>query len=171
MSMSKKQQGMIGTERYKESMRAQLVARGSDITNYESPAASPVASGMSYITSDKHADPAVGAQLWARTAVKLVTASTRKTGNHVCRPDVCHKSGVGKKGFCRMGFWHWARAVDAKGVVSAKRMHGLALQPRWNGSGVPPVHNSPPWLGSPMLDCIHQNLKVLPWPVYSWIIL
>ena len=73
-SIDKKQQGMIGTERYKESMRAQLVARGLEVTNEETSAMPPVASGMSYATSDKHADPTVGAQLWARAAVKLVIA-------------------------------------------------------------------------------------------------
>ena len=72
-------------------------------------------------------------------------------------------SAVGKKGFCRMGFWHWARAIDPEGIASAKRMHGLALHPRWDGSGVPPVHNSPPWLGSPMLEVTHPfHFKMTP---------
>ena len=155
LNMNKKQQGMIGTERYKESIHAQLTARGLGVSNEATSAATSAASGMPYFTSEKHADPSLGAQMWAKAAVKLVMASTRKTGNHGCRPDVCHKGSVGKKGFCLMGSWHWARATDREGKVSAKRTHGLELQPRWNSSEVPPLHNSPPWLGSPKLEATH----------------
>ena len=46
---------------------------------------------------------------FASLAAAEVLAGTLKTGNHVCRPDVCHKGRIGKTGFCRMYFWHWVR--------------------------------------------------------------
>ena len=96
LNMNKKQQGMIGTERYMGSIHAQLAARGLGVSNEATSTAAYVAGGLPYFTSEKHADPSVGVQLWAKAAVKLVMASTRKTGNHVCRPDVCHKGECGQ---------------------------------------------------------------------------
>ena len=84
-----------------------------------------------------------------------VAASTRKTGNHVCRPDVCHKGRLGKQGFCRMLYWHWGKHTNEKKAIVAKRSHGLTLCPRWNGSAAPPVHTAPPLFGSPALETTH----------------
>ena len=90
---------------------------------------------------------------WSSQSTEEVAMHTRKTGNHVCRADVCHKGRIGEKGFCRMFYWHWARCVDEKkGVVSSKMTHGLQLQERWNGSGDPPVHRVPPLTGLPALE-------------------
>ena len=76
-------------------------------------------------------------------------------GNHVCRPDVCHKGPIGRKGFCRMCFWHWAHQVRKDGEVSAVRQHGLLLHPRWNGVGPAPVSASAPCTGLPELETNH----------------
>eukprot|EP00973_Karenia_brevis_P032720 4517302-Karenia_brevis.AAC.1 len=81
---------------------------------------------------------------WSAAATKEVALRTRKTGNHVCKPAVCHKGKLGKMGFCRMFYWHWARGVDAKKTEVAKRMHGLQLQERWTGIGKPPISKTPP---------------------------
>ena len=95
--------------------------------------------------------------------VKDVALITRKVGNHVCRPDVCHKGHLGKKGFCRMFFWHWARHVDRDGKVGAKMSHGLVLQSRWDGSGSPPLCMSPPLVGLPALEVNHPfHFKMSP---------
>jgi hypothetical protein len=123
LPLTKKQRGMIGEVRAMASEKAQLRARGLSTLPSERPAYTP----MSYSCSEIHTDAAVCEQVWAARCVKQVAASTRKTGNHVCRPDVCHKGALGKKGFCRMMFWHWARCVDATNVAIAKRSHGLAL--------------------------------------------
>ena len=62
-----------------------------------------------------------------------------------------------------MGFWHWARQVDDDGKVTAKRMHGLELQPRWNSSGPPPLYATLPWLGLPKLKVTHPfHFKMTP---------
>ena len=62
-----------------------------------------------------------------------------------------------------MMFWHWARSTDKKGNLLAKRTHGVELQPRWNGTGNPPLHKSPPLLGSPALETTHPfHFKMTP---------
>ena len=98
------------------------------------PTETPSASRASYVTSTVHNDATVAADRWASLAVQSICASTRKTGNHVCRPDVCYKGSIGRKGFCRMMYWHWTRGVDKKGNECARRCHGVDLHQRWNGS-------------------------------------
>ena len=105
---------------------------------------------MLYVSSTSHANPGVSSQDWSARAVHSVCASTRTAGNHVCRPDVCLKGAIGKKGFCRMGFWHWSRYVNLKGVAEAKRSHGVALQARWQGAGEPPRQTAGRDLGAPL---------------------
>jgi len=97
LPLSKKQKGMIGETRSRECMQAQLTARGlNDSPQYEG-----LSKPVSYAVSTSHGNSSVGADQWARACIGQVAASTRKTGNHVCRADVCHKGAVGRKGFCR----------------------------------------------------------------------
>ena len=84
-----------------------------------------------------------------------VSAATARTGNHVCRADVCHKGRIGKLGFCRMLFWHWAKFTKENGEAGATRRHGLPLQARWDGQGWPPVLGAPPFRGTSSL-IIHR---------------
>ena len=159
LPLTKKQQGMIGTSRTKESQQAQLKARGSNVL----PANQAFNAPISYMVSPMHADSSVSANTWAQECVKSVAANTRKTGNHVCRPDVCHKGRIGAKGFCRMYFWHWSRSVNEKKDVIAKRAHGLLLQSRWDGCGPPPVLQGPPHHGLPALEITHPfHFKMSP---------
>ena len=159
LPLTKKQRGMIGAERTQESMRAQLQSRGLQ----EMPAIVSAPSTVSYTVSTIHSTPVVDARDWSRRAVRAVAASTRKTGNHVCRPDVCYKGSIGKKGFCRMGFWHWCQFTNNKGTQVAQRSHGLPLQPRWNGTGAPPVSKHPPLTGAPALETTHPfHFKMTP---------
>ena len=46
---------------------------------------------------------------FAAVAIQDVHSATLSFGNHVCKPRVCHKGRIGRMGFCRMMFWHWAR--------------------------------------------------------------
>ena len=163
LPLTKKQRGMIGEVRSMACERAQLHARGLAEMPSERPAYLP----MSYIVSDIHTDAAVDEKTWAARTVSLVAASTRKSGNHVCRPDVCHKGPLGKKGFCRMMFWHWARRLDAKKGVTAQRSHGLALRARWDGRSAPPIHDAPPLIGCPALEISHPFHFKIP-PLCCW---
>ena len=116
-----------------------------------------------YHTSTKHKDPEVSSGEWSSHAVDEVAVATLKTGNHVCRPDVCHKGRIGRRGFCRMFFWHWARAEDPKKGPIAKMTHGIELRSRWSGNGAPPLCTSPPFKGLPALEITHPfHFKMSP---------
>ncbi len=159
LPLTQKQRGMIGESRTQETLQAQLKARGQ--TDLLSHATKPA--GMSYVSSAAHSDPNVSSLDWSAQAVHSICASTRGTGNHVCRPDVCHKGPVGKKGFCRMGFWHWSRSRNLKGDAVAKRSHGHALQERWNGTGEAPLLTNPLEFGAPALEITHPfHFKMTP---------
>ena len=109
-----------------------------------------------------YTDASVSAAAWSRKSVEEMLSGTRKMGNHVCRPDVCYKGTIGKKGFCRMSYWHWSRLCSSKGVV-ATRSHGLALQKRWDGIGSPPLLSAPPFAGLPALEINHPfHFKLSP---------
>ena len=93
---------MLGAARVKESEQAQLAARGL-------PAGTilrATAPDKPFFPSGASADPQVSAAEFSSDAVTEVFARTRKTGNHVCKPAVCHKGRLGKQGFCRMYYWH-----------------------------------------------------------------
>ena len=159
LHLTTKQRGMIGEERVREAQKAQLVARGLEAPRDIAGRAAQV----SFFPSSMHAAKKLDAASWARYVVAEVAAHTRKTGNHVCRPDVCNKGRIGRRGFCRMYFWHWARSVDAKGGAVAKMTHGVQLCPRWNGIGSPPVCTSPPFTGTPALEVTHPfHFKMTP---------
>ena len=130
LPLTPKQRGMIGDDRVREAVAAQLEARGVTPTSHRPVRAPP----MRYFTSDTHKNDTCSAEAWATHTTQEVLSGTMKTGNHVCRPDVCHKGSVGRKGFCRMFFWHWCRHVEEKRIV-AKRSHGLKLQKFWDGVG------------------------------------
>ena len=52
---------------------------------------------------------------------------------------------------------------ELKGKLIAKRSHGIALQPRWNGTGAPPVHQNLPLRGCPALETTHPfHFKMTP---------
>ena len=124
--LTKKQRPMLGEVRVRESMAAQLAARGlselpgSDASHYP----------VQYWTSTTHANATLNDSSWAKGAAQTVAASTRKTGNHVCRAEVCHKGKLGKKGFCRMMFWHWAKKFTTRkvsrqsGIMVCRSRHG-----------------------------------------------
>ena len=53
--------------------------------------------------------------------------------------------------------------VDEKEKEVAKRMHGLPLQSRWNGTGAPPISTVPPYSGLPALETTHPfHFKMTP---------
>ena len=130
LPLTKKQRGMIGEVRVRESYEAQLKARG--ITESKVPYGS--AEQMSYFPSCVHGDSNQSFQQWSSYVVRDVATSTRKAGNHVCRSDVCHKGLIGGTGFCRMLFWHWSKYVHEQKGLCAIRSHGLPMTARWDGS-------------------------------------
>ena len=158
--LTPKQSGMIGPHRVQESYNAQVRARGLSGRPHDR----RDVSSLSYFASSTHGAREVSAANWSQQMVSRVFDATRKTGNHVCRADVCHKGRIGKKGFCRMFYWHWVRCVDErKGVASRKMTHGLQLQERWNGSGDAPIHRAPPLTGLPALEMTHPfHFKMSP---------
>ena len=92
-----------------------------------------------------------------------IHAKVLKTGNHICRADVCYKGRIGKLGFCRMLFWHWVQYTTKKGERGARRQHGMPLLPRWNGTRDPPVHAAPPQYGLPAFEVNHPfYIKMCP---------
>jgi hypothetical protein len=150
---------MIGESRTQEVRRAQLAARGlPDLPPV--PVSRPTV--RDYVPS-LYGDDAVPSSTWAAHAVVEINAGVLKTGNHVCRAEVCHKGRIGQQGFCRMQFWHWVRYTNEKGQPAARRTHGNQLQPRWDGEGFPPVHKAPPNAGTLALEMNHPfHFKLSP---------
>ena len=161
LPLTKKQRGMIGEKRARESLSAQCLARGID-DSQTVPSPPPIQQGIqfpSHVLQNSSTTP----QTWTKHIIEEVATSTARTGNHVCRSDVCHKGHIGKKGFCRMFYWHWTRREDAKKGSVAVRSHGMELVPRWNGEGDPPLFVSPPFLGAPALETTHPfHFKLCP---------
>ena len=148
LPLTKKQRDMIGSARVQDSIGAQMRARGQDTL----PATTEPLQAMRFFSPTLYANKEVSASEWCTQATREVFHGTRKTGNHVCRAEVCHKGRVGKMGFCRMFFWHWRRFLGQQGKAKAKRVHGLPLQDAWGGHGSPPVHDAPPFVGMPRLE-------------------
>ncbi|CAK0905228.1 unnamed protein product, partial [Prorocentrum cordatum] len=152
LPLTKSQREKIGGVRTAASNAAQWQGRG-----LQGPAAcaGDVAEFPFFPTSFS-SDRNVDSGKWAVKAVQEIFSRTRKTGNHVCRPAVCYKGRLGKKGFCRMHYWHWACQTDAKtGKDIAKRQHGLELHARWDGTGELPILRYPPHVGLPALETTH----------------
>ena len=151
---------MIGEERVRAAERAQLRARGLN----QMPRLETENSSFSYVASNIHGNRKVSSEAWAEAVVVDVANGTRKAGgNHVCRADVCHKGRLGKRGFCRMYYWHWCRQVDKKKGMTAKMTHGLELANRWSGTGPPPLQKAPPFRGAPALEVTHPfHIKMTP---------
>ena len=105
IALSQKQRGMIGEARAREAIQAQLQARGMNVA----PRVKPSRPLFVHYTPAILASSRASSSAWARFASIDVLAGTLKAGNHVCRPDVCHKGRIGRLGFCRMLLWHLAR--------------------------------------------------------------
>ncbi|CAK0873829.1 unnamed protein product [Prorocentrum cordatum] len=156
-----KQRSMIGSARVEESNLAQTVARGLDVP----PALSRSVPEYPFFVGSYHGDENVSGSDWGSRAVVEIFSRSRKTGNHVCKPSVCHKGRLGKRGFCRMFYWHLVKVEDPKtGRLVAKRQHGLQLHPRWDGVGPPPILGYP-HVGLPALETTHQWHFKLSYPI------
>ena len=71
-------------------LKAQLAARGLQ----EAPFATGIKRELRYYVPSLYADPNVDSETWAAHAVVEVNTSVAKTGNHVCRAEVCHKGRI-----------------------------------------------------------------------------
>ena len=169
MPLSEKQRCMIGPQRTQESFHAQLKARGlkepcpaDKIVRWKHTSWPPAAyRSRSWHKLRRRGIPSCSD--FSAVAIQDVHSASLSFGNHVCKPRVCHKGRIGRMGFCRMMFWHWAkvprktsgkrkRDIDGSDVDHcAKRQHGLALQSQWL-EGQPPVHVTPPQIGIPGLE-------------------
>ena len=151
MPITAKQRGMIGVSRADDALQAQLKARGmKEARLLLEPKKQP-----RYYTPCFYANASMTSSDFAVSAVVEVNTGVLKSGNHVCRAEVCHKGKIGKQGFCRMSFWHWVRCQAKTGQPGARRAHGLQLQSRWDGQGAPPVQNTYPHLGQILLETCH----------------
>ena len=159
LPITPKQRGMLGKKRADDSVCAQLRARGlAEVPRLSAPPGKPV-----FYMPSMYGDSSTDSSTWAASSTKELLAATRKSGNHVCRPDVCHKGKIGRYGFCRMRFWHWVQDVSKQGEATAVRAHGLQLQQRWDGMGRLPVYAVPPFRGAPMLEISHPfHIKMTP---------
>ena len=72
-------------------------------------------------------------------------------------PRTCRKGKLGKAGFCRMRYFHWRAVKKACGRQVIRRVHGRALQKKWDGKGLPPVYSTPPQRGAPGLERNHPT--------------
>ena len=155
LPLNKKQRGMIGPERSKEVMEKQTLARGMVPGNLDtSVLAAPSGTPFHTWQSQSYADTLLSSADFASMMMADCHAALSSFGNHTCRSDVCHKGRLGKIGFCRMMFWHWY-VVTKKGICNARRRHGLQLQERWDGSGIPPIQRAPPHQGAASLWTTH----------------
>ena len=145
LPLTPKQRGMLGEARVGASFQAQKEAQGIS----QAPDFQTATPQSLYFPSKLYSNGTDSLSIWAAQVTAEVASLAARTHNHVCRPDVCHKGRIGKMGFCRMYYWHWARFMDEKGALRATRNHGLELVPRWSGHGVPPLCGSPPSLGLP----------------------
>ena len=53
---------------------------------------------------------------------------------HSCQTKTCYKGKLGKRGYCRLGFWHWLQI----GPRTWERCHGIELTPRPVLGTIPP---------------------------------
>ena len=65
---------------------------------------------------------------------------------HACQSRTCHKGKLGKKGYCRLGFWHWLQRAP----LLWERCHGMTLVPQ------PLLGTLPPQKDSFMTERHHQ---------------
>ena len=61
---------------------------------------------------------------------------------HSCRPKTCFKGKLGKRGYCRLGFWHWLDISQPARPHTWERCHGVQLCP------APILGTQPPHLDS-----------------------
>ena len=159
LPITKKQRDMIGQAQAQASIAAQCDARGLT----KPPEGQPRMMPKSFFISETYGDATLSSAAWSSAAMRDVLTATAATGNHVCRSDVCHKGRIGRMGFCRMFFWHWAQLTKGSGDVGAVRRHGMPLQRRWDGNGSPPFHAAPPFNGLPALEMCHPfHYKMTP---------
>ena len=114
-----KQRGLLGEERTRQASEAQLHARG--LTEQRAPKAQRPA--VKFQVPDIFKSASASSAEWSEEAMTNIHAKVLKTGNHICRADVCYKGRIGKHGFCRMLFWHWVQYTTKKGERGARRQH------------------------------------------------
>ena len=160
MEVHDKQQKMMGPERSRACVEAQLQGRGLDIA---SAVPSSAETKFKHWIPAAYGDETLTAAQWETLAVRDSNDGSRSCGNHVCRPIVCHKGRLGKMGFCRMLYWCFEKWKNKKGETVMKRVHGKELHPRWDNTGLPPVHTRPPLKGLPRLERNHAyHFKMTP---------
>jgi hypothetical protein len=102
-----KQRDMLGPERAAQSITAQLAGRA--LTEKPKPEMGGLETVQSFMkwTPAIYGVGAVSPQEWESFAVRDSNAGARSCGNHVCRPNVCHKGRLAKLALCRLAFWCW----------------------------------------------------------------
>ena len=87
-------------------------------------------------------DRAAPAEEWSRKLLYEFRHSVvHCAGVHTCMSRVCHKGRLGKSGYCRLGFWHWAEVPNEEHVWA--RCHGKALRFEREVGMLPPQRGVP----------------------------
>ena len=157
--LKRKQRDLIGKvysgeDRVAQSRSLQLVARG--ISDERAGDARPRTKFM-WFTPDFYGDQSLSASEWAAACSEDFNAGVIDSGNHECKPDVCYKGKLGKRGWCRMRFFHNAQVAQPNGEAVFKMVHGAQLVPRWSygsaGGASPPIADESQWnAGEPLVE-------------------
>ena len=156
--ITRKQKLLVGKDRARTSMLAQLHARGLSATDLPD-AADDSQKRRRY----KHIpwQPSfygqgenLSAADWASAAVRDMSTASLTFLSHECRPETCHKGKVGIVGFCRLLFWRWRYVTKDKGA-EWKRVHGKQLVPKPDLFTGVPINAMPPNEGKALAQQHH----------------
>ena len=115
---------LLGPIRTKEIMQAQLSARGmqercskEDLRKRRF---------TPWIPAELRKEDLVSGA-WASLVVAEVNAANLACGNHVCKPEVCHKTRRGQDGTCRLGYWEYAKSTYLVSFVCCVSQNNFSL--------------------------------------------
>ena len=150
--VSKKQRALLqmvpcGVDRAAAARDRQLEARGLDLRRDGENTRQRKRSRFSVYMPDFYGDPSMSSSEWAKRCSVDFNAGVIDSGNHKCRPEVCYKGRLGRRGWCRMRFFHKVAFYDGDGRSITKMVHGAPLVPRWRacGDSAPPVADTAQW--------------------------
>ncbi len=154
--MTEQQRHVVSADYTRECITAQLAARGLPLDSKPVPTCGdrPFDASAPLWLQDASLSP----EDWSSKAAVHFNTAFRSCGNHLCMKRVCYKGKHGKKGLCRMLYWHWRLCPSRKkpGKKVWKRVKGRLLQARvCVAAQLPPVEENPPQRGMPAVETCH----------------